>query len=303
MHKTYVKPSGFSTATINSLRNVLGIEALDTTALKKTDGVDIYTILYKYFYLAGGVDTTYLIPNYFVFQVDGDKHFIHIDSTASSLLDNLFAYYSMDGATAADTLGANNLTNSGAVAGASGKIKNAFSFDTNTDYLYRYYSTAPSSDYRTVNCWIYLNSLPSVTGRDFRIFYESTAAFAAKYLFFVDDADNKLKAYTYNTSGSLFSLSSSAALTTGSWIMVSVVMPNPDDTGILYINNSIADASQTPWSGTMRTSDYAYYVGGSPSSNAAIDGSIDLFGIWLRNLTSTEFTTLYNSASGVQYPF
>lgn len=95
-------------------------------------------------------------------------------------------------------------------------------------------------------------------------------------------------------------------LSTGTWYYIVFTYSDSGDRKIhIYIDGTEATyATQLVGTGTL-ISDSAsdFVVGNYTGSTLNFAGMEDEVGIWSRALTSTEVTTLYNSGTGIQYPF
>lgn len=93
-------------------------------------------------------------------------------------------------------------------------------------------------------------------------------------------------------------------LTTGSWYHVVVTFNASNGAFNLYINNT--NSSSQTFAGspiTVNTSTQDFKVSSDGTAGRELDCVLDEFGVWSRDLTSTEVSTLYNSGNGLTYPF
>ena len=88
--------------------------------------------------------------------------------------------------------------------------------------------------------------------------------------------------------------------TTGVW--THVVFTSNGTNGKMYYNGSLNYTQNSLTYNGNSTSDYGLGCN-TGDNNQSYYGSMDEVGIWDRELTSAEITTLYNSGSGLQYPF
>jgi len=226
-----------------------------------------------------------------------------------ALTDNIVAYYKFDESSGnpADATGNGYaLTNNNTVGFASGKINNGV--DTGSSNSNKYLSIA--SDYGlnshqtgvfSVATWIKIATAPS-SGNNAAIFG------------FKDSSKNQVELTYANASGTLgiyFVLFNGASaqvinwtqtLTAGTWFHL--IWVKNGTTVTLYVNGSSAgDKTITLSNGTSGGTDSAAMFR-HPSANASyLSGMLDELAIWSRALTSDERSALYNSGSGLQYPF
>lgn len=89
-------------------------------------------------------------------------------------------------------------------------------------------------------------------------------------------------------------------MSTGTFYHAVVTYVGSGNAWILYLNGTTYNASGA----TPNTSVAAMAIGKNIVNNVQyFNGSIDEVGIWSRELTSGEVTSLYNAGAGLQYPF
>ncbi len=71
----------------------------------------------------------------------------------------------------------------------------------------------------------------------------------------------------------------------------------------IYVDNSFHDSVAISNNAGTVNSTLGFGIGGRGDGAEFLDGSVDEVGIWNRTLTAGERTTLWNSGSGVTYPF
>mgnify|MGYP000938792718 CR=1 FL=1 len=223
-----------------------------------------------------------------------------------ALTDNLIAYYKLDG-------------NSNDISG------NDFNgSDKDISYDNAYGKINKGADFNGSSSKIALPTLTNLWSNQ-----EITVCFWAKrddfdnsegiFYYGGDNANNsiairllntgKLWAFIDDTSSSFdFSLSSTSSIADNNYHFYSVVFTKNESsvaTIKLYIDGS-PDGSNTKNSmGTFNGTSYRWiggYISGS-SYSSVYDGKLDEIGIWNTELSSTDISTLYNSGTGLQYPF
>jgi len=212
-----------------------------------------------------------------------------------ALITNCEAYWKMENRT--DEVGSNDLTNSGASV-VAGKINNCYSFDGDTDEMKsddnNYFNDTTFSisfwikfDYTTDNR--YFVALDH-SGDGWGLRTETNESHGA-------DAGNRICLVLKGTATIPFN---STTFTTGTWEHY-VLTYNDGSAQILY-KNGVADSesSASTIDGTTKGLVLGTFEEGNTENWA---GDLDEIGYWSRVLTSAEVTSLYNSGSGLTYPF
>ena len=216
-----------------------------------------------------------------------------------ALTTNLVSYWKLDESSgnAADSVGANTLTNTSVTYGSSyGKINNGASFNGSSSILQ---NTSPSgipsgSTARTVNVWIKPSAVTSTSGT--YAVYWGTGATREVWLVGINSTGHPTVAVYADD------LTSTQTLTVGTWYMLTAVYDG-NVTLSLYINGTL-DSTHTlaaPLNTIISAQGMA--LGNWAGTSDWYNGAEDEVGIWSRALTSTEVTQLYNGGAGLQYPF
>jgi hypothetical protein len=212
----------------------------------------------------------------------------YVGGAASPLLTGLFAYYTLDEAsgTATDSLGSRNLTAFNSPVSTTGKIGNARNFVSASSQRLSSSATdfAISGDFSIAFWWTTTtigDGSPIVSiGDDYNqcdIGHASSGLVAA----FLGGLSNAAFSATTLTEGVARHL---AVVRSGTSLR-------------LYVNGTggtAATNSTAPTSGKLHLGYGSYQYG---------DCWIDELGFWSRALTGAEITQLYNSGSGLTYPF
>lgn len=211
-----------------------------------------------------------------------------------ALTDNIVAYYKLDESSgnAADSVGSNTLTNS-SVTYASAKINNGAVFNGSAKYD-SVTGTFPASGNFSMSFWYYGNAASGLIAGDWTI---------AKRNIFVNMTSNSIALYR-GDGGTNQSAAPTTSTTIANNTWTHVVFTQSGTTGTVYLNgvsNATSNLTYTGGASTTNTVNFGYYNNGAPS--AYITATLDEIGIWSRELTSTEVTSLYNSGAGLQYPF
>lgn len=225
-----------------------------------------------------------------------------------ALTDNIVAYYKLDetsGTTAYDALENYNGTNNGATVNQAGKIGKAYDFDGVTDYVS---SAAPISfGAFSISAWVKadnLNNFRTVYGGR----YNSSGNPLVQLRFYNSKIGIEMRSNTNSGTGTGYlNTYGSTTLSTGTWYYVILTY---DDSGAVKIyldgDTSTPEVSTT-YSGGTWSNINEWHIGDGPgllgSDENFFDGTIDEVGVWNRALSSTEVAELYNSGTGLQYPF
>jgi hypothetical protein len=237
-----------------------------------------------------------------------------IPSAGPTLTTNLVSYWKFDEAStsgsAADSAGSNTLTNVNSATFSTGKINNAANMVHSSS---QYFSIADGSQTglditgdMTINAWV---NFP-------------TPLAASEVIGFVSKCDNSSRAwcsiFSNNGSNDTFTLAVSSNGTsnsqdtvvfsspfaTGTWYMLTVVYHASAGTFNVYRNGSL-EGTGTGLFNSIFSGTAEFRVGwdNNPSPTDGFNGSMDEVGIWSRALSGSEVSQLYNSGSGIQYPF
>jgi hypothetical protein len=211
-----------------------------------------------------------------------------------ALIDNLVSYYKLDEASgnALDAHSTNDLTDTNTVGTATGKINNGRDFESgSTEYFFRSSAIVTSLPI-SVGCWIKLES----TGD--QVIFSLDASSGTEILEFIVNA-GKLSIF-YNTSGGGgFVVAGSTTLSSGVWYYASFSAESASSQ--LYING----VSEGTGGMTMPSVNQTH-IGTrmfSGSRDEYFDGIIDELGVWNRRVPTADWLSLYNSGSGLAYPF
>lgn len=188
------------------------------------------------------------------------------------------------------TGGGNTLVNTGSVTYGTGKIGNcAIGTDTTGGYLI--ISSAFGFTTSSTNTW--------------NFWYKRTTGSSGYMLDHITSSGSSKRLIIYESSGTLRIFANgnevaTSSLTVGTWYMITVTKNNTS--WEVFVNGSSIGTTTT---GGLTYSGGAgfillnsLYTGGSKTTS-----SIDIVGIWGEVLNSTAIGELYNSGTGIQYPF
>lgn len=224
---------------------------------------------------------------------------------ASSLLTDLVSYWKLDEGTSTrvDSHDGHDLSPVGVVGGTPGKIGTAASFTAASNHAL---SGAPHADFQTFNKsfavagWVKFTNLTPTRYRlagksDGQNFDEWQLWWSAnQFLFFVRDT------FDFGYAVAAFDKSALA----GTWYWLYAAVDSGNRTCYLSVDNAppsgstnghiLGDDTNSPlWLGR----------GGSDLVADDLNGALDEWGYWKRTLTEKERGWLWNSGSGLTYPF
>lgn len=223
-----------------------------------------------------------------------------MDIKNSSLATGLQAYWDFQEAsgTRYDLVGSKDLTDNNTVTSAAGKIGNAADFEADNS---EYFTTTDAAAVRiddgwSISCWFYLESAhPSGNGWSRILHYQRSGENGVGCGVYNDGATPKFAVMT--GSGSFgHTLGSGNTINTGQWYHV-VVYFNGASTKV-YINGAAADTYSC---NAITAPNTTFHIGRDHAGSQHWDGLIEEFGIWNRELTSSDVASLYNSGSGIAY--
>lgn len=217
-----------------------------------------------------------------------------------ALTDSLVAYWELDEASGnrSDSHGSNTLTDNNTVGSATGKINSGADFeDANSESLSITDNTTLSMGDidMTISMWLNFESFPSFTSP-----LAKDNNTTREYGFYT--VSNSIKFYVFGSSGggNYAEIGSGVVLSTGTWYHVIGYHDSVANTIGIIIN----DGTDTNTSHSTGIYDgNAPFTIGVGGNNLYYDGIIDEVGIWKRKLSASEITELYNSGSGLAYPF
>jgi hypothetical protein len=224
-------------------------------------------------------------------------------------LDALVSYWTFDetSGTRIDSHGSNNLTDTGSVGSATGKIGNAASFTTTNQALDGGNVLAfERTDVFSAFSWVYptkTNDYHEVIGK-----IEPDIATQRGWEMRVDNGIlTVLIANTWSTNA-LGVRHTGTSISTNTWYHIGFTYDGSSSaSGVkLYINGAavVADTILEDSLTATIVSTASLFIGARFSTFASqFKGRIDETGVWSRVLTASEITQLYNSGSALAYPF
>lgn len=211
-----------------------------------------------------------------------------------ALTTSLKSYYKLD-SNSNDNTGTNNGTDT-SISYVSGKISNAASFNGTTSKINLATTTSLTRDL-TFNCWV--NCTNTMLRQAIFVKGNGINNAGSVWSFEIGNVTSKLS-FALIDGITNPTVTSSGSISNSTWTMVTITYDGT--TMRLYINGTADGTQATTSSLNNITMDTAIGYFGS-LAGISFSGSIDEFGIWSRALSSTEVTQLYNSGTGLTYPF
>lgn len=224
-------------------------------------------------------------------------------SIPSTLLTNLVSVYKAE-SNANDSFGTNNGTAQGGLTYSIGKSGNAFIGNGTNAYVSLPDNSWNFTGSMSINIWAYLSS-SSVNSVLISNYYYSAGG--RDYGFVLEHQNNgNLRFYMQTLSNSPVIVSTSYAGRYNNWKMITITKLQ-NGALRMYIDGVNVATDNTTYNIYYNTINYssinaARYLGvtyGYLENN----GKTDEFGIWNKELTSTEVTELYNTSIGKFYPY
>ncbi len=216
-----------------------------------------------------------------------------------ALIDNNVAYWKFEEASGnfLDEVASLDLTNFGVDYQATGIIDYCGDWELgNTDYASAGSSSVISiAGDMSISFWIKPESHTSTAWiiADWITSYRN-------YLIYLE-TDGKLVFVNGNGLSSQDTvIQSTTAMDDGTWYHVVLVRDAGNNLGYIYVNTSSTSGTINYNGGTTSTD---INIGASSVPSSHYDGLIDEIGVWDRVLSPAEVAELYNSGSGLTYPF
>jgi hypothetical protein len=224
-------------------------------------------------------------------------------TVVSSLLTGIKAYWKLEEASGnrVDSTGrGNDATPTNTPGNTTGKVGNALNLvRTSSQYVSKLASAdvnfGTSTDWSVV-FWVKFASKPA--GSTF-LWSRSDAGEVSTWGCYYSSAADRLRANGTGPAEVSAQADNFGAISTGTWMFVVIGFTSSSQTLSIQVNNGVANSATPPSAITVTTGDL--FIGGYLGGE--FDGDIDEFGIWHRLLTAAEITELYNSGTGITYPF
>lgn len=225
-----------------------------------------------------------------------------------ALTTNLVAYWKLDESSgnASDSVGSYTLTNNNSVSYATGKINNGADYGSSntTKSLSTTNNFGINGSSMTFAGWIKVSSQPPTNDNN-RIFTQvsTVSAKVTQTILYRDSGGTKnlyVDRLRQNVANDAFTYN--VTLTTGTWYHIAYTYNRSTVTG--YLNgSSIGTASSSGDGNNPAGWVEGFYLRSVSATGNCWSGMFDEVGVWSRALSSTEISELYNSGSGLSYPF
>ena len=250
-----------------------------------------------------------------IFQ-DGEKVIIHAFDPIvwntlipvgeeSSLLDSILFYYALDeisGTTAVDATGTQNGTTT-ATANQAGKIGRSQYFDEDVINVPTNASLVVDDQSVSISLWINCSTLPSALSHEGYLVRAGVTTSPWESIYLTVGTDNKIYFHVKNTAETDYEVASTDAISADTWYHV-VAVADGAAALKLYVNGSDVSAGAETLAGSIFENNHYWFIGDAfEASGSDFAGYIDEVFVTDQGLTSGDVTTLYNSGSGLAYPF
>lgn len=225
-----------------------------------------------------------------------------------ALTTNLVSYWKLDESSgnAADSVGANTLTNNNTVGYAAAKINNgADGGSSNTDKsLSRDGNTPAGISYaQFVTAWsisLWMNETTQGSNKKFTGMQVSDGSNRRNMQLTSDSGTLKVNVY----DGTANSYTTAQSLSTGTWYHVVYTYDGTDIR--IYLNGTLVLTQSRSFSQQNDSQAGGFGLVADRQNNSSVDffsGLVDEVGIWSRALSAGEVSQLYNGGNGSQYAF
>jgi hypothetical protein len=224
----------------------------------------------------------------------------------STLLNGLMGYWVLNatsGTNEPESLGLSDATVGSATVGATGILSYGVHCTGANNYISAAYNNLqPGGAGITLSSWIYMHNLPSGVTRHFEICYAANA-----FRMELPDDGNYARLYLRGSDAGVaeFETATKISFATNTWYHLCFSNSGIGATAKMWVNG----IDRFSWHSAHLTDNIAAYTTPFYLTNRGntittyIDGIIDEVGIWNRELTTDEVSTLYNSGAGKTYPF
>ena len=213
------------------------------------------------------------------------------------------AYWKMDG-NSNDAVGSNNGSDTNvSYSTSTGKINQGAGFDGSASRINIGNMVSGQVDV-SVGAWIKTTFTPDAQVGNVQIVGQRQGPNPQWILF--EDQNGKVGFFAFGTSGDAANFAGNTTITDGNWHYVGVAQSGTTYT--MYVDGAV-DATATGPAITYDSSggsigyDRKGYEALGSGSGHWFNGSIDEVSVWNTSLSASDFSTLYNSGAGDQYPF
>lgn len=223
-----------------------------------------------------------------------------------ALIDNIVAYWKLDESSgnASDSVSSYTLTNNGTTPYASAKINNGIDFGTTNTIKWLSNANAiadtSTSNAYSISFWVNIRTAPS-SGQE-QVLFDLQKSVGRQHQLRYVNASGTLKLRFLNYDGSATDVfDTTQTLTVGTWYHI--VVTKTANSVAMYLNNTSFSSHTLTKTGSSAGVNVTSFGRHGSASFGYATAYMDEIGMWSRVVTSDEITALYNSGSGVQYPF
>lgn len=216
------------------------------------------------------------------------------------ITDDVSAHWALEDTS--DSHGSVDITNNGATEGATGKVDDAFDFERDdSDYCSVGSSFFPSGEF-SVSFWV-----NQETENNYQKVICVDKSESGSYPAFGIERSNgdKWRFTIASTSNSLYYIDSNSTISASTWYHLVCTYNSATGLMQMYVDGTLQTDTDN-LSGTRGTATGDFLIGAgyyNGSRGSYFDGIIDEVTVWDRIINQTEVTTLYNSGSGIAYPW
>jgi hypothetical protein len=196
---------------------------------------------------------------------------------------------------AIDAIGNNTSSTVVATQGQTGKLGTCYLFDGSTNKItfsdHANWSISQSTNL-SISAWV------NFSGNSSSHYQTIWGYSSGPCLSFKKISDNNYQLGWYAGGSESQSSTITFSVSTNTWYLVTMTKSGSTELK-LYLNGSLLNTLDPT---DIDKDPVAVYIG-SDNDNEAFYGKIDELGIWKKVLTSTEVTQLYNTGTGLSYPF
>lgn len=228
-----------------------------------------------------------------------------------ALTDNIVSYYKLDESSgnAADSVGSNTLVNINTATYAAEKINNGAVFVAASAQALAIADASQSgldlATNLTLAGWVKFATTPS-SGNLVQIVSKDKGGVTRSFHFALDNPAGTLQLKFQEFVATDTAVAVNWTPSTDTLYHVAVTRNSTTGATNFYVNGSQQGTTQTGETGTIANTTAAFVLGardaGSPYIQC-LNGALDEWGIWSRELSGAEITSLYNSGTGLSYPF
>ena len=240
---------------------------------------------------------------------------------SGALIDNLVSFWGMDETSAGgsavtrmdSTASNNDLTDVNTVPSGSGLVNNGADLErSSSEHLSITDGSQTGLDITgdlSIVLWVKFESFDTTESQNYDPLVSKFIASGGQraYLFRVTGTGSNLNFMKSrdgsNSAGELENTQVSWSPSTGVFYHVAMSYNNSTKTVKFFVNGSQIGTDQTFTNADIFNSTAPLYIGRQESDGVYLDGIIDEVGIWNRALSGAEIAEIYNSGSGLAYPF